>query len=103
MQFLEFEIIIRKRFKFSLKNKLPLTEPQTLLRDAKPCWVNELRRPESGLKMAEKCLTVHLRLDVRLVKTSVTRFGDFLDFGQLSKAFGNNKFDQISFIPRQIL
>ena len=92
MQFLEFEIIIRKRLKFSLKNKLPLTEPQTLLRDAKPCWVNELRRPESGLKNGWEMFncSFHLRLDVRLVKTSVTRFGDFLDFGLLSKAFGNN-------------
>jgi len=35
-----------------------------------------------------------------LNKTSVTRLGDLLDFGQLFKAFGNNKFAQISHILR---
>ena len=30
------------------------------------------------------------------VMTSVTRLGDILDFGQHYKAFGNNKFAQIS-------
>ena len=38
-----------------------------------------------------------------LLIPSVTRFGDFLDFGQLFKAFGNNYFAQISYILRQIL
>ena len=32
--------------------------------------------------------------------SSVTRLGDLLDFGQLYKAFGNNKFAQISHILR---
>ena len=35
--------------------------------------------------------------------TSVTRFGDLLYFGQLFKAFGSNKFAQISHILRQFL
>ena len=35
--------------------------------------------------------------------TSVTRFGDLLNFGQLFKAFGNNYFAQISHILRQFL
>ena len=35
------------------------------------------------------------------VTTSVTRFGDLLDFGQLFKAFDNNRFAQISHILRQ--
>ena len=35
--------------------------------------------------------------------SSVTRLGDLLDFGQLFKAFGNNKFVQISHILRQFL
>ena len=34
---------------------------------------------------------------------SVTRFGDFSDFGLLFKAFGNNKFAQISYILRQFM
>ena len=34
---------------------------------------------------------------------SVTRLGDFLHFGQPFKAFGNNKFAQISYILRQFL
>ena len=34
-------------------------------------------------------------------KTSVTRSGDLLDFGQLFKAFGNNWFAQISHVHRQ--
>ena len=33
---------------------------------------------------------------------SVTRLGDFLHFGQLFKAFGNNNFAQISYILSQI-
>ena len=33
-----------------------------------------------------------------VVPTSVTRLGDFLDFGKLFKAFGNNLFAQISHI-----
>ena len=32
---------------------------------------------------------------------SVTRLADFLDFGQLFKAFGNNYFAQIAHIFRQ--
>ena len=35
--------------------------------------------------------------------TRVTRLGDFLDFGQLFKDFGNNKFAQISHILRHFL
>ena len=35
--------------------------------------------------------------------SSVTRLGDLLDFGQLFKPFGNNKFAQISHILRQFL
>ena len=34
---------------------------------------------------------------------SVARLGDLLDFGQLSKAFGNNLFVQISYIIGQFL
>ena len=34
---------------------------------------------------------------------SVTRLGDFLHFGQQFKAFGNNKFAQISYILSQFL
>ena len=34
---------------------------------------------------------------------SVTRLGDLLDFGQLYKAFGNNKFAQIFHILKQFL
>ena len=33
---------------------------------------------------------------VHSVEDSVTRFGNLLDFGQVFKAFGNNKFAQIS-------
>ena len=39
----------------------------------------------------------HILLDT----DSVTRLGDFLDFGQVFKAIGNNKFAQISHILRQ--
>ena len=38
-----------------------------------------------------------------LINVSVTRLGDLLDFGQLFKARGNNKFAQISHILRQFL
>ena len=34
---------------------------------------------------------------------SETRLGDLYDFGQLFKAFGNNKFAQISHILSQFL
>ena len=34
---------------------------------------------------------------------SVTRLGDFLDFGQLFKALSNNEFAQISHILRHFL
>ena len=35
--------------------------------------------------------------------TSVTRFGDLLDFGQVFKAFGNNYLAQNAHIHRQFL
>ena len=35
--------------------------------------------------------------------SSVTRYGDLLDLGQLFKAFGKNKFAQIAHILRQFL
>ena len=46
-----------------------------------------------------------LRCDMPIsyVVISVTRLGDFLDFGLLFKAFGNNYFVQISHILRQFL
>ena len=37
------------------------------------------------------------------IASSVTRLGDFLHFGQQFKAFGNNKFAQISYILSQFL
>ena len=37
-----------------------------------------------------------LQIVKNLIKLSVTRLGDLLVFGQLFKAFGNNKFAQIS-------
>ena len=37
------------------------------------------------------------------ILTSVARLGNFLDFVQLFKAFGNNLFAQISHIDRQFL
>ena len=42
-----------------------------------------------------ECGTSYIKLPkfhdfYRIVSSSVTRFGDFLDFGQLFKAFGNN-------------
>ena len=40
--------------------------------------------------------------DLRLVN-SVTRLGDFLHFGQLFKAYGNNYFAQIAHSCRQFL
>ena len=40
---------------------------------------------------------------ITLLVTSATILGDFLHFGQLFKAFGNNKFVQISYILRQFL
>ena len=42
-------------------------------------------------------------LKVCLIRSSVTRLGDLLDFVQLFKAFGNNYFAQISYILRQFL
>ena len=36
-------------------------------------------------------------------EASVTRSGDLLDFGQIFKTFGNNKFAQISHILREFL
>ena len=44
-----------------------------------------------------------LQRDSDRLVSSVTRFGDLLDFGQLFKAFGNNYFAKISFILRQLL
>ena len=41
--------------------------------------------------------------DDKRVWSSVTRLGDLLEFGQIFKAFGNNKFAQISHILRQFL
>ena len=38
-----------------------------------------------------------------LIAISVTRFGDFLHFGRLFKAFGNNYFAQISYSLVQFL
>ena len=37
------------------------------------------------------------------ISASVTRLGDFFNFGQLFKAFGNNQFAQIFHILRQFL
>ena len=37
------------------------------------------------------------------LNTSVTRLGDFLDFGQIFKAFGNNKIAQIFHILKDFL
>ena len=37
------------------------------------------------------------------IAISVTRLGDLLEFGQLFKAFGNNKFAEISHINWQFL
>ena len=56
-------------------------------------------------------LTISVRLseasghnqEGRKVRTSVTRLGNLLDFGQLFKALGNNKFAYISHILRQFL
>ena len=42
-------------------------------------------------------------IDAAVVVVSVTRLGELLDFGQLFKAFGTNKFAQISHILRQFL
>ena len=42
-------------------------------------------------------------LDKMLHLISVTRVGNFFNFGQLFKAFGNNKFAQISHILRHFL
>ena len=38
-----------------------------------------------------------------LAVNNVTRFGNFLDFGQLFKAYGNNYLAQISYNLRQFL
>ena len=45
---------------------------------------------------------IFLSLSCIYLLCSVTRLGDFLDFGQLFKAFGTNYFAQISHILRQI-
>ena len=58
-------------------------------------FLNQLEfavQPIFGAKQISSC-----------TKNSVTRLGDLLDFGQLFKAFGNNKFAQISHILRQLL
>ena len=44
-----------------------------------------------------------LHLHGQINTSSVTRFGDLMDFGQLFKAFGNNEFAPISPIRRQFL
>ena len=44
-----------------------------------------------------------LTLDIRSVRSSVTILGDLLDFGQLFKPFGINKFVQNFHILRQFL
>ena len=46
------------------------------------------------------CIAPHAFL---YIINSVTRLGDFLHFGQLFQAFGNNQFAQISDILRQFL
>ena len=51
----------------------------------------------------DKCVTVHYKTKKSITGNSVTRLGDLLDFGQVFKAFGNNKFAQISHILRQFL
>ena len=49
-------------------------------------------------------IVVVVFVDIQVWKeSSVTRLGNFLDFGQIIKAFGNNKFAQISHILRQFL
>ena len=40
---------------------------------------------------------------IKYAADSVTRLGDLLDFGQLFKAFGNNKFAQIFHILKEFL
>ena len=56
-------------------------------------------------KSTYHCTQFDLRLWLRnfSLVSSVTRLGDFLEFGQLFKAFGNNLFPQISHILRQFL
>ena len=44
-----------------------------------------------------------IKLPTLLVGSSVTRFGDFLEFGQLFKAFSNNYFALILHILSQFL
>ena len=48
-------------------------------------------------------LTILFLRNRRWQKTSVTRLGDLLHFSQPFKAFGNNKFAQISYILKQFL
>ena len=49
-------------------------------------------------------LLTHFRAgSVHGMPCSVTRLGDFLDFGQLFKALSNNEFAQISNIPGHFL
>ena len=49
-------------------------------------------------------LAIYYNVVIRTwIGSSVTRLGDFLGFGQLFKAFGNNLFVQISHILRQFL
>ena len=51
----------------------------------------------------EKENSLRTIFNVALDTYSVTRFGDFLHFGQPFKAFGNNNFAQIFYILRQFL
>ena len=45
----------------------------------------------------------YMQFDIFKGETSVTRWGEILDFGQLFKAFGSNQFAQISHILKQFL
>ena len=42
-------------------------------------------------------------LEMKLIGNSVTRLGDLLHFGQLFKAFGNNKFAKIAYVFSKFL
>ena len=81
------------------------------------CALNQLRKraqlilPNGGSKFNSKFLlflsiqkgpSQKLNPFLSLIRSSVTRLGDLLDFGQLFKACGNNYFAQISHILQQI-
>ena len=67
----------------NLNRTTQMTEPTTI--------------PTIPFSQKIKIFVSHMR------RSSVTRLGDLLDFGQLFKAFGNNQFAQISHIRRQFL